>query len=213
MPDPSGAEQLVKNPYTRWSQIDPALPDLEIEVLGPSPTSGTRDAFVELAMEGGCETFELIAAMEGDAHAAACQRMREGGNHFIEAGENDNLIVQKLDANPAALGIFGFNFLDQNRDKVQASRINGVLPTFESISSGQYPISRPLYFYAKKAHVGAIPGLREFLLEFVGDNATGEFGYLSEAGLVPLPEAEHAEVVDAVENLETLALEDLREGS
>ncbi len=139
--------------------------------------------------------------------------MREGGSHFIEAGENDNLIVQKLAANADALGIFGFNFLDQNRDKVQAAAINGVRPTFETISSGEYPISRPLYFYAKKAHVGAIPGLREFLLEFVSENATGEFGYLSEAGLVPLPEGEHAQVVRAVDNLETLSLADLREGS
>ncbi len=212
VPDPAGGEQLVPNPYTRWSDVAASLPDLEIEVLGPPPTSGTRDAFVELAMEAGCETFELLEAMESDVRAAACRAMREDGA-YVEAGENDNLIVQKLDTNPAALGIFGFSFLDQNADKVRGSRISGVAPTFETIARGAYPISRPLYFYAKKAHVGKIPGLREFLLTFVSEDATGEFGYLSDNGLVPLPEAERRAVAASVENLEALRRADLEGGS
>ncbi len=126
-------------------------------MLGPPPTSGTRDAFVELAMDGGCEGFAEIEALEGDAHAAACQTMREDGA-FIEAGENDNLIVQKLEANPAAFGIFGFSFLDQNMDMLQGSPIDGVEPTFDNIADGEYPISRSLYFYVKNAHVGVVPG-------------------------------------------------------
>lgn len=211
VPDPSGAERLVDNPYERWSEIDSALPDTEIEVLGPPPTSGTRDAFVELVMEAGCETFEFVAAMEENAQATACRTMREDGR-YIEAGENDNLIVQKLDANPAALGIFGFSFLDQNRDKVQGARINGIAPTFETIANGEYPISRPLYFYVKKAHVGTIPGIREFLYEFTSEAATGEFGYLSDNGLIPLPESERRAVERTVENLETLTLADLESG-
>lgn len=211
VPDPSGAEQLVENPYTTWSEIEPHLPETEIEVLGPPPTSGTRDAFVELVMEAGCETFEFVAAMDENAQSAACRTMREDGR-YVEAGENDNLIVQKLDSNPAALGIFGFSFLDQNRDKVQGARINGVAPTFETISSGEYPVSRPLYVYAKKAHVGMIPGIREFLRELTGEAATGEFGYLSENGLIPLAEDERRAVERTVENLEPLTSADLESG-
>lgn len=211
VPDPSGGGELVANPYRRWSDVDSGLPGIEIEVLGPPPTSGTRDAFVELVMEVGCETFELVGRMEEHARDAVCRTMREDGR-YVEAGENDNLIVQKLAANPAALGIFGFSFLDQNRDKVQAASIEGVEPTFETIASGEYPVSRPLYFYVKKAHVDAIPGLREFLYAFTSEDAAGEFGYLSEQGLIPLPEDERRAVERTVENLETLTQADLEEG-
>src|SRR5690606_27648478 len=139
-----------------------------IEVIGPPTTSGTRDAFVELAMEGGCTEISWIEELEKSNKAKfkeVCHILREDG-HFIEAGENDNLIVQKLDANPAALGIFGFSFLDQNSDKVQASNIDGVNPEFETIADGSYPVSRPLYFYVKKGHIGVIPGIKEYLAEF-----------------------------------------------
>jgi len=186
---------LQANPYQSWSEIDPALPDVKIEVLGPPPTSGTRDAFVELAMEGGCEGFAEIEALEGDAHAAACQTMREDGS-FVEAGENDNLIVQKLQANPAAFGIFGFSFLDQNRDVLQGSSINGVDPTFDNIAVGDYPVSRSLYFYVKNPHVGVIPGIQEYVEEFTSDAAAGEFGYLTDKGLIPLPEEDRKVVHD-----------------
>jgi len=181
--------ELVPNPHETWQDVDPQLPDVKIEVLGPPPTSGTRDAFVELVMEAGCESFDVIHSLEGDAKDSACQAMREDGA-FIEAGENDNLIVQKLDANPDALGIFGFSFLDQNRNKVQAAAIDGVAPTFETIADGSYPVSRPLYFYVKKNHMETIPGMAEYVAEFTSEPAAGEFGYLSERGLIPLPTQE-----------------------
>ena len=136
---------------------------------------------------------------------AACHTIREDGK-FIEAGENDNLIVQKLEANRNALGIFGYSFLDQNYDKVQGSLIDGQVPEFEAIADGVYPISRPLYFYVKNAHIGVIPGIEEFLREFTSDAAWGEFGYLSDRGLIPLPESERREVLAAVNELKNIEL-------
>jgi phosphate transport system substrate-binding protein len=208
VPDPGGAEQLVPNPYKKWSDVNPKLPDTPIEVLGPPPTSGTRDAFAELAMEGGCKTFDWIRAIkeqDKQRFQAICQGIREDGG-YVEAGENDNLIVQKLGANPDALGIFGFSFLDQNGDVVQGSLVNGVSPTFENIASGEYAISRPLYFYVKKAHVDAIPGMREYLAEFTSERAMGEDGYLTERGLIPLPAGEYAAVVVTVQELQPFSL-------
>ncbi|MGB1869015.1 MAG: PstS family phosphate ABC transporter substrate-binding protein [Porticoccaceae bacterium] len=181
--------ELIDNPYTTWKQVNSALPDTAIEVLGPPPTSGTRDAFAELALEGGCKKFAWIKAMkktDKSAYKAICHTIREDGA-YIEAGENDNLIVQKLEANPAALGIFGFSFLDQNADKVQGANIESVEPTFESIADKSYPISRPLYFYVKKAHVGVVPGIEGYLKEFTSERAWGEDGYLAEKGMIPLP--------------------------
>ena len=191
---------LAPNPYVNWSDIDAALPNTKIEVLGPPPTSGTRDAFVELVMDKGCEEFPEVEALEGDAKKAVCQTIREDGA-YVDAGENDNLIVQKLEANPAALGIFGYSFLEQNADMLQASHIEGVDPTFEAIADGSYPVSRSLFFYVKNAHVDVIPGIREFVAEFVSDRATGEDGYLADKGLIPLPEEEHAEILDTATNL------------
>jgi phosphate transport system substrate-binding protein len=182
--------EIVENPYTRWSEIDPSLPDVEIEVLGPPPTSGTRDAFVELVMEEGCTEFEAIAALEEsdeERFEAVCATMREDGA-FIEAGENDNLIVQRLQANPAAFGIFGFSFLEENRDSIAPNAIGGVEPTFDSIASGEYGVSRSLFIYVKNAHVGVIPGMNEFLAEYTSDRAWGPEGYLAGIGLIPLPE-------------------------
>jgi len=205
VPDPDGSGKLVANPYDTWKEINPDLPDVKIEVLGPPPTSGTRDAFVELAMEGGCEELDAIKALDKKAMKAACQTMREDGA-FVEAGENDNLIVQKLEANPDALGIFGFSFLDQNRDKMQGSKISGVAPTFENIAEGEYPVSRSLYFYVKKAHVKVIPGMQQYLDEFVSDKATGQEGYLTDRGLIPLPSKMRDKVVADVKNMENLQL-------
>ncbi len=208
VPDPDGAEQLVPNPYQRWNEIDTALPATAIEVLGPPPTSGTRDAFVELAMQGGCKTFAWIAAVKKQDKGKfkrICHTIREDGR-FIEAGENDNLIVQKLKANPKALGIFGYSYLEQNGDIIQGSLVDGQAPTFEAIASGEYPISRPLYFYVKKAHVDAIPGMREYLAEFTSERAMGEDGYLADKGLIPLSEEERAAVVQVVKSLRTFQL-------
>ncbi len=192
VPDPSGAEKLVPNPYETWKDVNPALPAKAIEVLGPPPTSGTRDAFVELAMEGGCKKFDWIKAIKKQdkkRYKAICHGIREDGR-YVEAGENDNLIVQKLDSNPDAFGVFGFSFLDQNSDKLQGSIVDGVQPTFENIADGSYPVSRPLYFYVKKAHVGAIPGLSEYVAEFTSEEAWGPDGYLADRGLIPMPDEE-----------------------
>lgn len=202
LPDANG--NLRPNPHNKWSDIDPSLPDFDIEVLGPPPTSGTRDAFVELAMEGGCALVPEVAALEDkdeDVFEAVCKSMREDGR-FIEAGENDNLIVQKLAASPQAFGIFGYSFLEENRGKVQAANIDGVEPTFEAIGDGSYPVSRSLYFYVKKAHVDVIPGMAEYLAEFTSQDAMGQFGYLTERGLIPLDQREWTKVRNAVVNLE-----------
>jgi phosphate transport system substrate-binding protein len=195
VPDPKGGETLVENPYKTWKDVNPDLPNIKIEVLGPPPTSGTRDAFAELAMEGGCKKIGWIKAMkkkDKKRYKSICHTVREDGA-YIEAGENDNLIVQKLTTNPTALGVFGYSFLDQNSDKVKGSAIEGVKPEFESIADGSYPISRPLFFYVKKAHVNVIPGMKEYLKEFTSEKAFGEDGYLSERGLIPMPETERKE--------------------
>ncbi len=215
--------ELVANPYTMWNEINPNLPASKIEVLGPPPTSGTRDAFVELAMEGGCMKYDWIKQIKDDSKAAGksgdkamekelkgkyrgiCRTVREDGA-FIEAGENDNLIVQKLQANPAAVGIFGYSFLDQNSELVRGLEIDGHAPEFDSIADGDYPVSRPLYFYVKKAHVGSIPGLREFLDTFTSDKAFGEYGYLTDKGLIPLGDEERSKITNDVKNLTPVAL-------
>jgi len=208
VPDPSGAEKLVPNPYKTWQDVNPALPAKSIEVLGPPPTSGTRDAFVELAMEGGAKTFPWIKAMkktDKKKYKATCHTIREDGA-YIEAGENDNLIVQKLEANPNAVGIFGFSFLDQNTDKIQGSFVDGVQPTFDAIADGEYPVSRPLFFYVKKAHVDAIPGMKQYLQEFTSEKAWGPDGYLPEKGMIPMPDAERAKYRSNVEKLQSLTM-------
>lgn len=185
---PTADGSVQPNPYTTWDQINPDLPAVKIEVLGPPPTSGTRDAFSELAMEGGCKTFDWVKALkksDKSAYKTLCHTLREDGA-YIEAGENDNLIVKKLQANPSAVGIFGFSFLEQNSDVVQGATINGVAPEFDDISDGTYPIARSLFFYVKAAHVGVIPGIEEFLAEFTAEDTWGDEGYLADKGLIPL---------------------------
>jgi phosphate transport system substrate-binding protein len=196
---PNASGQLVANPYRTWNQIDPKLPNVKIEVLGPPPTSGTRDAFLDLVMDHGCEQFPAVAALKKSDEKkfkATCQTLREDGA-YVEAGENDNLIVQKLQANPRALGIFGYSFLEENLNTLHGSVIEGVKPEFEAIASGEYPVARSLYIYVKKAHVGMIPGLKEFVAEFVSTRAMGEEGYLADKGLIPLPAAQGKAVRDA----------------
>ncbi len=195
--------KLVANPYKMWSDIDPSLPKTKIEVLGPPPTSGTRDAFVEIAMEGGCK--KLAGAKELGLKKKACHVIREDGA-FIEAGENDNLIVQKLEANPAAFGIFGFSFLDQNSDKVKGAKVNGTSPEFEEIAAGNYPISRSLFFYVKKQHVGVIPGIKEFVAEFTSEKAWGPEGYLADKGLIPLPDTDRKAMAQQAQGLGSLSM-------
>jgi phosphate transport system substrate-binding protein len=177
-------------------------------VLGPPPTSGTRDAFAELALEGGCSKFDFIkATKETDEKQfkRVCHTIREDGA-YVEAGENDNLIVQKLGSNRDAVGVFGFSFLDQNTDKIQGATVDGVVPDFEAIAEGKYPLSRPLFLYAKKAHVGTIPGIKEYLAEFTSEKAWGEDGYLADKGLIPMPKEERQKVLADVKKLSTLNL-------
>tara|TARA_B100001093_G_C26796589_1_gene1001379 strand:- start:663 stop:1700 length:1038 start_codon:yes stop_codon:yes gene_type:complete len=183
---------LVDNPNKKWSDIDSNLPNIKIEVLGPPPTSGTRDAFNELAIEGGCKTFPKLKAIKKQdkkKYKAICRAVREDGG-FIEAGENDNLIVQKLVENENAFGVFGFSFLIENEDKIQGSTVDGMAPTMETIADKSYGVSRPLYFYVKLAHVDVIPGIREFLEEFTSEDSWGPGGYLEERGMIPMPENE-----------------------
>jgi len=208
VPDPKGEQKLVPNPYTTWKEVNASLPDTKIEVLGPPPTSGTRDAFVELAMEGGCKKIDWIKALkkkDKKHFKAVCHTVREDGA-YIEAGENDNLIVQKLAANAKALGIFGFSFLDQNADKIQGSIVGGEEPTFDNIAAGKYPVSRPLYFYVKNSHVGVVPGMAEYLAEFSSDKAWGEEGYLSDKGLIPMPTEERKQFAADAKALKPLVL-------
>jgi len=216
VPANTDGSKLKDNPYKLWSDVDSALPKTRIEVLGPPPTSGTRDAFVELAMEGGCKNFKAIKAIKKGSkklgikknkkrYKAICHGIREDGV-FVEAGENDNLIVQKLVANPGAFGVFGYSFLDQNSDTVQGSIVGGVSPTFENISSGKYKISRSLYFYVKKAHVGTIPGIKEFVKAFTSEKAFGPEGYLVDKGLIPLSKKARKEIRTSARSLQNLSM-------
>ena len=196
---------MKANPYTTWSEINPALPNVKIEAYGPPPTSGTRDAFVEIAMEGGAKKVECLAALRKEdkkAFGNIAHTLREDGK-WIDAGENDNALVQTLVNTPTAVGVFGYSFLDQNADKIKGANIDGTAPEFENIAAGDYPVARSLYFYIKKGHVGSTPGLQEFALEFTSEAAAGPGGYLEEIGLVPLPDAERSAVRAAVENLST----------
>jgi phosphate transport system substrate-binding protein len=181
--------KLVPNPYRRWDQIDAALPHEEIMVFGPAPNHGTRDMFDEMVMDVACQDFPEIRALDAKARRSACQALREDGP-FIEVTEDYSIILQKLLAERKAVGILPFSYVDQKGDEVKAASLEGRTPSRESIADGAYPLSRPLYLYVKKAHDGKTPGLREFLREVTSDKASGKNGYLTESGLVPLPDSE-----------------------
>ena len=210
IPDKDG--KFIPNPNKTWKDVDASLPDVKIEVLGPPPTSGTRDSFAELVMEAGVLTMPGMADMKkADAKAfeKVWKSIREDGA-YVEAGENDNLIVQKLQANPNAFGIFGYSFLEQNANTIKDVPIDGVKASYESIADGTYKVSRPLFVYAKKQHIGTIPGMAEFITEYVSDKALGEDGYLAEKGLVTLP-GEQADKTRAVaKDLTVLKAEDVK---
>ncbi|MFL2834117.1 MAG: substrate-binding domain-containing protein [Alphaproteobacteria bacterium] len=199
---------LQDNPHKTWKDVNEDLPNIKIEVLGPPPTSGTRDAFIELAMDSGAKSFEALKKLRNSSKEGKnefkkiARTIREDGL-FIEAGENDNLIVQKLEANPNAIGIFGYSFLDQNSDKLQGSNVNGIKPEFENILSGDYVISRSLYFYIKKNHIRIKPSILDFAKEFTSEGAMGFDGYLADKGLIPLSESEYEEVkINTIEQVE-----------
>ena len=208
IPDPANPTALIDNPAKAWKDVNKSLPAQKIEVLGPPPTSGTRDAFLELVMESGCSTFSWLKELkeiDEKRFKAVCHGIREDGA-FIEAGENDNVIVQKLGANPKALGVFGYSFLEENLNTLHGATIDGVAPTFENIAGTKYPVSRALYIYVKKAHIGVIPGLGEFVQEYTSDKAFGDEGYLIDKGLVPLPASEAKKVRADVSSMKSLRL-------
>lgn len=188
--------KLVPNTFTHWNQINPKFPKTKIEVLGPPPSSGTRDAWSELVMEAGCKTYDWVKALkkkDKKAYKGICHGIREDGA-YVEAGENDNLIIQKLVNNPNAYGIFGFSFLDQNTDVIQGSPVDGVVPSFDTIANGTYPASRALYVYAKKEHMTTVKGMTSFMELYLSDDMVGSDGSLGDAGLIPLPKNELDEV-------------------
>lgn len=193
--------KLVPNPYSHWNQINAKLPKREILIYGPPSTSGTRDAFEELVMEAATEEM----AGYGEAYT----KIRQDGK-YVPSGENDNLIVQKLVQNKDALGIFGFSFLEENRDRIQGESVDGVEPKRELISSGEYPISRSLFFYVKQAHLDKVPGIADYVKLFVSEKMIGDMGYLKSIGLIPLPEGEREAMRERVESWQTLKLGNLK---
>ncbi|MEM8695911.1 MAG: substrate-binding domain-containing protein [Pseudomonadota bacterium] len=204
--EPYGEEQTNEN----WSDVDPSLPDIPIRVYGPPTTSGTRDAFIELIMEVGCESnpaMETLAEEDEDRKDQVCTTIREG-QAFIEAGENDNLIIQRVSQNPGYLGLLGYSFLAENEGEVIGVSIDGVAPTYESIASFEYPGARPLYVYIKGNHLQAIRGLREFVAEYV--SAWGPEGYLVEEGMIANPEDVRASYATIAENMTALTAEDIQ---
>ncbi len=199
---------LIDNPFTHWNQIDSKLPNVKIKVLGPPPTSGTRDALQELAIEGGCGAFPHMQAIKNknkQQYKTLCRTIREDG-HYVEMGENDNLIIQKLVNDKNALGIFGYSFLEQNMDKVKGADIDSKPINFENIASGDYPVSRPLYFYVKNSHRGKIKGMDEFIAEFVDEDTFGEEGYLVDKGLITSLEDKRAKFANDAINAIKLKL-------
>jgi len=186
VPNPNGGENLVPNPYKKWSDISSDLPNIAISVMGPPPTSGTRDAFVEIAMEGGCKKYDWIKSKSKGDMRAICHNMREDGA-FIEAGENDNLIVQRLLRDNGIYGVFGFSFYEENRNQLQVANVDGVAPSQDTIGDDSYPVARSMFFYVKKAHVGVVPGIQEYVNEFTSEGAWGDNGYLVDVGLIPNP--------------------------
>lgn len=203
VPDPNGGDNLVPNPYQNWSEIDSSLPNKAISVMGPPPTSGTRDAFVEIAMQGGCKQFDFIKKMSKSDMKSVCHSMREDGP-FIEAGENDNLIVQRLAQDSGTYGIFGYSFLMENTGQIQAVTINGVEPTPEAISNEDYPVARSLWFYIKKAHVGVVPGIQEYVAEFTSESTWGDNGYLVDVGLIPSTRNQRMEIAKKAKELQSM---------
>jgi len=198
--------KVVKNPYKKWSDIDKSLPNKGIKILVPPPTSGTRDAWNSLVMGKGCSKAAKAAfKAAGKKAKKACAKLREDGL-AVEAGENDTLIVNKLAADPDMFGLFGFSYLVANKDKIKATKIEGKLPSLASIQDYSYPIARPLFFYVKKAHVGTVPGIKEYLKEFTAKGTMGPKGYLTDIGLVPIDSKSYKKTRTAGTKLNTLKL-------
>ena len=202
--------KMVDNPYKKWSEINPSLPNVEIRVYGPPTTSGTRASYAEMVNEKGyCKKdAEAKSALKAAGmKAKKCRAMRTDGA-FIEAGEQDNLIVQKLNEDNTAYGIFGFSYLDQNSDTLQGAVISKTAPTFENIASNNYSVSRALYYYVKHQHIGVVPGIKEYMAEWT--KHWGDEGALSDAGMIPMPKSERVKYKSAMTNLPVLTAADLK---
>ena len=198
--------EMVDNPYKTWKDVNPELPDLVIRVMGPPTTSGTRASFAEIVNEKAfCKKNAEVKAI--GYKAKLCRAMRTDGA-YIEAGEQDNLIVQKLQDDPDSYGIFGFSYLDQNTDTLQGAKLSGVIPTFEAIADGSYKASRALFFYVKHSHVDVVPGIHAYMKEWT--KHWGEDGALVDAGMIPMPEAEKLEMISRMEELSVLTADDLK---
>lgn len=205
--EPWGQRQTART----WKDVNPELPAIRIEVLGPPPTSGTRDAFNELYMQAGCLTnpaMEELRKQDNARFRQICEGIREDGA-YVDAGENDNLLVQQLTQNPIGIGAFGFSYYEANTDRLRGVPINGVAPTYETISAFQYPGARPMFIYAKGEHARAIRGLRDFLEEYTSEGAWGPRGYLSRRGLIASPDAVRERYRERAVNLIALRPEDL----
>ncbi len=204
-------EALAANPYGKgpnkaqtWKDVDPSLPAIAISVFGPPSTSGTRDSLAELILEKGCQSDPAMQALKEkneDEYKATCTRVREDGK-YVDSGENDNLIVQKLGANPNAIGIFGYSFLEENLDSLKDIPLDGIQATYETVSKGEYPGARPLYIYVKKAHLAAIPGLRNYMNAFAANWGPG--GVLSKRGMVAAPDEVRRKSAETVKSLAVL---------
>lgn len=201
--------EWVENPNEKWSDVDSSLPNKPIRVMGPPPTSGTRDSFNELALAAGCDELPEAASLSKDEHASICESVREDGA-FIEAGENDNLIVQKLIGDTGMYGVFGYSFLEENSDRLQAATLNGMVPTAEGIAADEYPVARSLFFYVKKAHIGVVPGIKEYVDEFISNAAMGPNGYLKDVGLIVPPRDALMDLMDKAEGMRNLTLDELK---
>lgn len=199
----------VKNPNKTWNDVDSSLPNTPIRVMGPPPTSGTRDSFNELALEAGCKRLPGAKTVDEASLDSMCQSIREDGA-FIEAGENDNLIVQRLMSDPELYGVFGFSFLEENADRLQAATLDGLEPTQDNIASDKYPVARSLYFYVKKAHIGVVPGIQEYVAEFASVGAMGPNGYLKDVGLIVPPRNQLMDLMDKAENMPNLQVSELQ---
>lgn len=204
VPDPDfpSWDKLVENPYKTWDQINPALPHRDIKFWGPPKTAGTRDAFAEMALEEGCQAFgwiKVLKSRDEDEFKALCRTIR-GDGVYQETKETYTQVIHDLDEHPDAIGIMGYNFLVQNADKVDTVLIDGVKPDYASIYSMRYPLSRTLYYYVKKAHIGRVPGIRDYMTEFASEKAAGKNGYLIAKGLIPLTAEDRQQEADKLAN-------------
>lgn len=206
VPAANGKQEMIENPYRKWSEVDKRLPERPIKVYGPVGGSGTRYVFARLGMEAGCRSFEWLRELKREEpvlYRQNCRKIRDD-DVFITAGENDEATLEKLSANADALAIFSYGFVDRHAQRLRTMPVGGVTPTPETVADDSYPLTRPLYLYVKKQHIGQHSGIRKFLAEITSESAWGDEGYLPEAGLVPMSIEERSRYREVVEQMPTL---------